>query len=415
MTGTALLLLVLLLSSAFFSGAEIALFSLNEARVRALVEEQRRGAEALLRMKQNPERLLTTILVGNNIANIGSASLATALALDLVGDRGVAVATGVMTVLVLIFGEITPKSLAAANAEAISLSVAPVLSLLSRVLAPIVIPVETLTRWVVQRRSGEAPPRVTEGEIREMAAIGHREGAIEDHERRLVERAFTLDERTVWDVMTPRVDMVAWPADRRLQDIASELKTTRFSRVPVYRGSIDQVVGVLYVREAYQALVDGRDLTLGELAREPILVPGSLSLIRLLALFQGRRTHLGIVIDEYGGTDGLVTLEDVLEELVGEIEDETDLAWRPIIQLNERELIAEGSAEVREINEILGTSLSQEETRSINGFLLEELDRVPQTGEEIVREGVRIRVLEAVETQVLRVKLELEDEATASP
>ncbi|MBA4157322.1 MAG: DUF21 domain-containing protein, partial [Gemmatimonadetes bacterium] len=225
MIGSLVTLAILILLSGFFSGAEIALFSLGEARVRSLVEEGRRGAQALADLKSNPERLLVTILIGNNIVNIGAASLATALALDVFGNQGVAYATGVMTLLILIFGEITPKGFSSVNNVQVGLAVAPVVHLLSRVLYPIVLPLEALTRWFLRRSARVGAPSVTEGEIREMTAIGHREGSIDEHERQIIERAFWLDEKRAWDIMTPRVDIFAWPATRTLAEIADELNT----------------------------------------------------------------------------------------------------------------------------------------------------------------------------------------------
>jgi putative hemolysin len=406
MLSSFLLLAVLIVLSSFFSGAEIAMFSINQARVQSLRDEGRRGAAMLAAMKGNPEKLLTTILVGNNVVNIWAAALATALALQLFGQAGIAYATGAMTLLVLVFGEITPKSFAAAHSVRIALAIAPILYFLSRALFPIVVPLEALTRWFVRRSEASGVPTVTEGEIREMTAIGHREGEIDEHERKIIERAFRLDTTRAWDIMTPRVEIFAWPASRRLDEIVPHLKTLRFSRIPVYGDSIDDIQGVLYIRDAYQALIAGRrQATLGELARDPFFVPGSVILTQLLSDFQTRRIHLGVVIDEYGGTDGLVTLEDILEELVGEIEDETDLARQPIIRISRQEILVEGAADLREINHFFNTSFPQLEHRSLNGYLLDELGYVPKPGEEHEREGVLIRVEAASDTQVLRARL----------
>jgi putative hemolysin len=404
--GSLILLGVLILLSGFFSGAEIALFSLGEARVRTLVEEGRRGAKRLAYLKSNPERLLATILIGNNIVNIGAASLATALALNVFGSQGVAYATGVMTLLVLVFGEITPKGLASANNVKISLLVAPILYFLQRVLYPIVVPFEALTRWFVRRSNRMGVPSVTEGEIREMTAIGHAEGSIDERERQIIERAFWLDETRAWDIMTPRVEIFAWPADRPLGEIAEELPAVRYSRIPVFGESIDDILGVLYVRDAYQALVSGqREVAIREFGREPLFVPGSISLTKLLSEFQTRRIHMGIVIDEYGGTDGLVTLEDVLEELVGEIVDETDIERQSMVRISRREIEVEGSADLREINHFFNTAFPQLEHRSLNGYILDELGYVPKPGTEVESDGIIIRILESTDTQVHRARL----------
>lgn len=396
-----ILLVILLTLSAFFSAAEIALFSLGDPRIRTLREEGRRGAVAAERIKANPERLLATILVGNTAANVGAAALTTRLALVLGGSTWFAYAIGGTTLAILLFGEIVPKGMATTYADRVAPAVAPVVHLLSRLLYPIVVPLEHLIRWFVRRSQREGRLTVTEGEIREMTAIGHREGAIDEHERRIIERAFRLDETRAWDIMTPRVDIFAWPADRTLASIATELPTLRFSRVPVYGESVDDIVGILYMRDAYHALVAGqRDVTLRELAREPFFVPGSIPLTRLLGDFQTRRIHMGVVIDEYGGTDGLVTLEDILEELVGEIVDETDLERQPLVRVSRTELLVEGSADLREINHFFNTAFPQLEHRSLNGYLLDELGYVPREGEEIEREGVLIRIIKSSETQV---------------
>ncbi len=230
---------------------------------------------------------------------------------------------------------------------------------------------------------------------------------MEEHERQLIERAVRLDEWRAWDIMTPRVDVFAWQDSLTLAAIAPQLGTVPYSRVPVYGASVDDITGVLYLRDAYQALVTGqRNVPLRELAREPLIVPGSVALTKLLRDFQTRRIHLAIVVDEYGGTDGLVTLEDVLEELVGEIVDETDVPEEePIVRISRHELLAAGDADLREINHFFNTSLPQLEHRSLNGYLLDELGRVPDAGEALERDGVRIEVLEATETQVLRARV----------
>ncbi len=396
---------ILILLSAFFSGSEIALFSITDSRVRALVDEQRPGSSALQRLKNRPERLLATILLVTISANVVAAVLTTSVALRTYGDPGIAWAAGLVVFLVLVFGEITPKGLAMGSTERVALRVAGPVLLLSRILAPLVIPLEWLTKWFSNRSRKEGQVGVTEGEMREMTAIGNGE-MVNEQERRIIERAFRLDESRAWDIMTPRVDILAWPADRPLSAIISELPLLRFSRVPIYRDSVDDIVGILYTRDAYQALVSGhRDVPLADLAREPFFVPGSIPLTRLLSDFQTRRIHMGIVIDEYGGTDGLVTLEDILEELVGEINDETDLDYQPVIRLSRDEILVEGATDLREINHFFGTNFPQLEHRSLNGYLLDEVGHVPPPGERVEREGVTITVVASSETQVLQARL----------
>ena len=404
MTVTLALLVFLLILSGFFSGAEIALFSLAEPRVRALVRARRPGARALEKLKRNPERLLIIIRIGNNGARIGAAAVATYAATERFGSAGVGLATGVTTLLVLFFGEITPRRFAARNADRLSLLAAPFLAGLGRLLLPVVLPLEWLARRVLPDGGGDT--HVSEWEIRSMARLGHQSGDIEAHERQFIDRVFTLDRLRAREIMTPRVDVLAWEDSRSLGDIADELADVRFSRIPVYGESLDDVTGVLYRTEAYRALLGGRkDAPLSSIAREPYFVPDTITLIELLEQFRARRVHMGLVVDEHGGLDGLVTLEDILEELVGDIVDETDLPPEPIIRLRRDEIAVDAGAELREINDAFGTSFPVDEYRSLNGFLLGVLGRVPAAGETVEHGDVRIRVVASTDTQVTRARI----------
>jgi putative hemolysin len=401
-----LTLAVLLLLSAFFSGSEIALFSVPQARARALADQGRRGSRALVELRSRPDRLLVTILIGNNVANIAAASIATLEATRTFGSAGVGVATGAVTLLVLFFGEITPKSFASAHAVAVSLFAAPIILGLSRALVVLVAPLEAVTRLLVPRAPGRGAHGVTELEIRKLTQMGHLAGAIEEHERRLIERAFLMDTTRAWEVMTPRVDIFAWPQDRTVAELSPELGGVPYSRIPIYGESLDDITGILYLRDAFEELVGGRgDTTLAALAREPFFLPGSLTLVELLREFQSRRVHMGVVVDEYGGTDGIVTLEDILEELVGEIVDEVDVPEETIVRISRDEALVDGSADLRDINDLFGTDLPVAEHRSLNGYLLEELGRVPRPREVIERRGLKIEVLGGTETQVTRARL----------
>jgi len=405
MTGLILVLALLIALSGFFSGSEIALFSIPDTRAEGLADEGRRGARALVRVKSNADRLLITLLIGNNVANIGAASVATYAATEAFGSAGVGIATGGMTLLVLFFGEIVPKSFAAANAERISLAIAPIFLALSKALAVLVVPLEALTRSVLPSSEGVIPT-VTEAEIRALTEIGHEVGEIDPHERRIIQQAFKLDTTQAWEVMTPRVGIFAWPADRALSDIAPELQTVPFSRIPVYGDSLDEVTGILYVRDAYQALVSGqRDVELGWLAREAMFVPASVVLSQLLAEFQARRIHAGIVVDEHGGTDGLITLEDILEELVGEIVDETDVPSEPFKRVGKDTIVVEGGVDLREINHFFNCTLPVLEHRSLNGYLMQVFGRVPDPQESAEVEGLRIEVISSSDKNVTRARI----------
>jgi CBS domain containing-hemolysin-like protein len=405
MIGTALLLVLLLALSGFFSSAEIAFFSISQTRARSLAEEGKRGGNALVRLKANPERLLITILIGNNVANIGAASVATYAATQLFGSAGVGLATGVMTLLVLFFGEITPKSFAVSNSMRLSLGAAPVIETLQRVLSPLVRPLERITRWILPKAK-DGTGGVSEMEIRRLSQMAYLSGMIDERERRLIEQAFLLDTTKARDAMTPRVEIFAWPETFTVGEIADELRSLPYSRIPVYEDTVDRITGVVHLRDLYQAISSGRRLsTLRELAREPFVVPEMMPLSTLLGEFQNRRIHLGIVVDEYGGTDGLITLEDILEELVGEIHDEVDIPEEQIVRLGRNKILVDASAELRDINHFFNTAFPVDEHRSLNGYLLHELGRVPERGEAIEREGVRIEVLGAGDAQITHCRL----------
>jgi CBS domain containing-hemolysin-like protein len=394
----------LLAVSAVLTALGAAVLKVGSSRVRTLQEEGFSGAEQLAELRADEAgtrmvlRLLTRAL---NLAAVGVATIASEMAWGPVAALEI-LAVGIVAVLLLT--DLLPRFVAARYPVRLALlASAPLLALTRRL--------RTLLRAILRVEtafspSGEGEASREERELREIQRLGAEEGVLEEHESLLVERAFRLDELTAWDVMTPRVDVFAWKDTLTLDEIAGQLSSVPYSRVPVYGESVDDISGVLYVREAYQALVDGkRSLTLSSLARDPFFVPGSLSLSRLLRDFQARRIHMGIVADEFGGIDGLVTLEDVLEQLVGDIVDEKDVAEETLVRLSRSEAVADAGVDLREINYAFNLSFPTLEHRSLNGFILEALGHVPRVGQTLERCGVRIEIVDATETQVLRAKL----------
>lgn len=398
-TGTVLLLVS---ASALLTGAVTAVFSVGAARLRTLVEEGFEGADALARVRTRSPALQAAAHLLITLLNLLAVGLGVALGARVDGVRGSLMALTATVVLLILVAEILPRGLGARRPIRIALAAAPLLLALERWVGGALSPIVRLELLLSGADEGDAEAR----EVRELANLGREEGVVDHEEHALVERAFRLDELTAFDVMTPRVDIFAWRQDLTLDEVVEKLAETTYSRVPVYGASIDDVTGVLYVREAYERWVAGdRQATLGSLARDPFFVPGSMALSRLLRDFQARRLHMGIVADEYGGTDGLVTLEDVLEELVGEIVDENDADEEPLLRIGRDALVADGSVDLREINYAFGVSLPTAENRSLNGFILDELGYVPASGESLEREGVAIEVLEASGTQVVRARL----------
>jgi CBS domain containing-hemolysin-like protein len=399
------LVVLLLLLSAFFAAASTAVFSVGGSRIRTLLEEGFGGAEELSELRSRAgsiQGLLLLFASSFQVLTVGVVTGWCAIRWEL---PGFLLGLFASTLGVLLFGQFLPRSMAARRSIRIALGVAPFLLFMERFLGPLLSPFLRLGSYLARATGGEGSTQ-EEREVREITALGQREGVVGMEEHELVERAFRLDELTVWDVMTPRVAIFAWPDSLALEDIVEELEKVPYSRIPVYGESVDDITGILHVREAYLNFIAGQGTaSLESLAREPFFVPGSLPLTRLLKDFQARRIHLGIVADEFGGTDGLVTLEDLLEELVGEIEDETDLPEEPLVRISKTEIIANGALDLRELNYAFKLSLPQSENRSLNGLIIEELGYVPAKGESLERHGVRIDVVDATETQVLRARV----------
>ena len=405
MTILVLALFLALLLSGFFTAAELSLFSVPQQRIAALLEEKRPGSAALADLRKRPGRALVLLRLGDALADLSAGVITGYLAYLEWNVLGAIIAVVIMAGIIVFVGELAPLSVAMNRGVTVALIISPPLRFFIRIFGPIIAPLERLS-GVIPLRSLDFVTSLTENNVRELNVLGHSDGPIEEHERQLIERAFRLDETKAWNIMTPRVDIFALPDSMTLAEVAQELDTFRHTRVPVYGENIDDITGIVYRHDVYHSLVRGHgDLTLRSLAREPLIVPGSISVTKLLGEFQTRRVHLAIVVDEYGGTDGLVTLEDVLEELVGEIADEKDVAEDLITRVSRTEIIAQGEADLREINNIFHTAFPQLEHRSLNGYLLEELGRVPEAGETLEREGVLIEVLEATETQVVRARL----------
>ncbi len=404
MTGSVVAVALLLLVSGALAAAGAAVFQVGASHVRTLQDEGFRGAAELARLRSEPERTRGGIRLVESALKLAAVGIVGVVS---EGEWGslVSLATLAAAVLIaLVAADLLPRAVAARHPIRIALLASPFLVVMSGWLRRLGAPIARIEEALVGKAESEVT--VEERELREIQELGHEEGVLEEHESLLVERAFRLDELTAYDVMTPRVDVFAWKDSMTLKEAVDQLDGVPYSRIPVYGESVDDVTGILHVREVYQAFVQGpQDRMLSSLAREPFFVPGSLSLSKLLRDFQARRIHIGIVADEFGGVDGLVTLEDVLEELVGEIVDETDLEEADLIRVSETEALADAAVDLRDINHEFGVDLPTLEHRSLNGFILEELGYVPSVGEALERSGVRIEVVEATDTQVLRARL----------
>ncbi len=402
LAGTALMSILL---SALCSASETATTSIGTSQLRTMEEEGFRGATALAELRTRAHQSRTALLFLNTLFNTMAVGTVVLLGNTLRGTAGGWWGLLAGSLAVLILGQGIPRLLASRHPIRFALAAAPAVLVIVKGLAVATGPVRKLAVGVARTNGAEASSQ-EERDVRELTQLGQEEGLVGEDEHLLVERAFRLDELTAWDVMTPRVDIFAWKDSLTLEEIIGELKSVPYSRVPVYKDTTDDISGILYVREAYENYVDGRTtMMLSQLAREPLFVPGSLPLTQLLHQFQARRIHMGIIADEFGGTDGLATLEDILEELVGEIVVETDVDEEALVRISKTQILAPGGIDVREINYAFNVALPQLGQRSLNGFILEELGHVPQPGETVERAGVRIEILTASDTQVLTTRL----------
>jgi putative hemolysin len=395
-SGTKIIILVILiLLSAFFSGVEIALFSLSRLRVKHLVKKKVRGARMVERLKAKPERLLVTILIGNNVVNIGASALATSIVFQLTESYAVGITTGIMTLIILIFGEITPKTLAARYNEGIALTVAKPLHILQTLLFPVMIVFEALTNLLTNISGQKKRPLVTQEEIETFVSVAEKAGQIKDVERRMIHRIFKLDDLEAKDVMTPRHKIVSLSADSKVKDVAEVFHSKGYSRLPVYKGNLDHIKGFVHVVDVQQSLLGKESQVVDTIMRPILFVPESKKLDSLLRFFQRKKQHIAVVVNQFGTNIGLVTLEDVLEEIVGEIMDETEKIEPVIKKLSERSYLVQGGADIDEINEKCKLNLPEDKVPyTISRYILDKIGRIPREGEIIRLPKLEIKVRE---------------------
>lgn len=410
-------LAVLLVLSGVFSGSETALTTLSIARAEGLRKEGRRGAQAVYELKLDPSRMLITILIGNNVVNIAASAMATVVATRWLGAIGPGIAVGVLTVLVLIFGEITPKSLATRYSERISLFMGPLILGLMRLMYPAVWLFQRLTNWIQSKTGGTRDPLVTESELITMIEYGEEEGAIEAGEADMIERVFKFGDLRVEDVMTPRGDVFALDGRRSIADALPQIAAESYTRIPLFEDDPTEVVAVIYVRDVLEALADGsEDKPLSSIARNPLVVPRNQPVDDLVALLRRKKQHLAVVVDEHGSMQGVVTLEDLLEELVGEIYDESDEMRQEYTELPEGDgILVDGSAELRVVETYFGTELPGKSTDSVSRWLLHHIERIPEAEEKFSFDGFEVVVHSASSHRIHQVALKRLSDAENTP
>ena len=405
-----LVILVLLLSaSAFFSSAETALMTSNKLRIRNLAENGDKRAEKVLEITANTDKMLSAILIGNNIVNLSASALSTTLTLKMFGSSLVGIATGILTFLILVFGEITPKNVASKNAENIALKYIGIISVLVVILTPVIYVVNKVAGIVISLfvKNNDDNNMVTEDELRAMVEVSHEDGVIEKEEKKMIVNVVDFGDTVAGDIMLPRVDMEMVSVECSYEEILKIFREERYTRIPVYEESPDNVIGILNVKD-FLLIEDKENFSVKEHLREPLYTYEYKKTSSLMVDMRKTGANIVIVLDEYGTTVGLITLEDMLEEIVGEIRDEFDADEdEGITKISETEYLIDGSTNLDDVNDRIGLELSSEEYESIGGIIMEKLGRLPVEGEVITFDNIILTVKKMDHARIEKVGLKL--------
>lgn len=385
--------------SAFFSSTETALTTVNKIRVRTLAENGDKQAEYVLKIIEDPSKMLSAILIGNNVVNLYASSLATVLATHIWGNKIVGIATGILTLLILIFGEITPKTVATIQAERIAFRFAKIIYYIMTVLTPVIFVVNQLSFLVLKllrvdvKAKGES---ITEDELRTIVEVSHEEGVIESEEKKMINNVFDFGDAVARDVMLPKVNMTFVDVDATYDELMEVFRSEKYTRYPVYEETTDNVIGIVNIKDLFLIPKD-KEFKLRDYLREPYYTYEFKKTTELMVELRKTMNSVAIVLDEYGATAGLITLEDMLEEIVGEIRDEYDADEEDSIRkINPKEYVIEGAMKLDDLDDQLGLDLKSEDYDSVGGYIIGLLDHLPQAGEEVTSGNLRF-VVDTVE------------------
>ena len=386
------ILLILLMLSALFSSAETSLTTVSKLRVRSLAEDGNKRARVLLKLVENPANMLSAILIGNNVVNLSASSLTTSVVLELSGSQGAAIATGILTLLILIFGEITPKRLATLHNEKMALMYAPLFMTFTRLLTPVIFIVNKLSfgvMFILRIDPNEKAAPITESELRTVVDVSHEEGVLENEEHQMITNVVDFGDSLAKDIMVPRIDMVFANSEMSYDELMAVFRQDLYSRMPVYSETRDNIIGVINLKDIFFYEGKAEDFKIQDFLREPFFTYEFKKTSELMSEMRRNNTAMAIVLDEYGATAGLITLEDLLEEIVGEIRDEYDADEVDSIRaISPDEYIAEGAAKLDDINDAFGLKLESDDYDSIAGHIINRLEHLPHMGESIQEENV---------------------------
>lgn len=405
------ILVILLCLSGLFSSAETSLSSLNIIKIKQLKKKGVKKAEILDRLLDKSSKILATILIGNNIVNIAATAIATELTLNIVtGEKATFLVTVTMTILILVFGEITPKTYSSYNPEKVAMKLGRFLEILSTIFSPILFVLNKITQILIRSLGGNVTNNrntVSEEEIKTLVDVGEEVGIIEKQEREMIKSIFEIGDIKVTEVMVPRIDTVYLEEDTSIEEAIKKVIKYGYSRIPIINESIDNIIGVVYAKDLLSCYLSNskKNLEIKSFIRPAYYVPQSKKAIDLLTEMQLEKVHMAIVLDEYGGTLGLVTIEDILEEIVGDILDEYDDEKNLIEFIDENIVIVNSKISIEETNEILGENIPLDEYESLGGFVFNLLGRIPEVGDVIEYNNIVFKVLEVQNRRVKKIEL----------
>ena len=407
MLGTNIIILVvLILLSAFFSGIETALMSLSMIKVRSLVKQKKKGSDALHRLKQKPHKLIITILIGNNLVNIGAAALATVVFTGLFGSKGVGIATGIMTFLILVFGETSPKTFATQNAERISLVIARPIEVLYYCLSPVVIVFEQITKAMSRILGSKKEKAISEEEIKTIVTMGKEEGILSKEAAEMMHNVIKFEDRKIPEIMTLKKNMKLVDGKARLKDVLNYVVKSPYSRFPVYIKTRDNIIGVLDVDDVLRYVKNKKiNVKVRKLSKPISFILESKDIVELLNEFEGKKIPMAIVVSKKGKISGLITVEDILEEIVGEIFDKSEREKVHIKEQDYRLIRVDADASIEEVNKVLHLGLRKGHFDTIAGFVRHHFNRIPRKGEKIKLKKVTIVVENATRNRIKSVKI----------
>ena len=410
-----LIVLGLLALSAFFSSSETAMMAVNKIRIRNLADAGLSSAQTLMKVLDNQPKMLSAILIGNNIVNISASSLATILVTRAFGDMYVGVGTGILTLLVLIFGEITPKTSATLYSETMALRFAKPIYMIMQVLTPVIFIVDKLSQGVLRLLHVDPNKKqdaITEDELRTIVEVSHEEGVIESDEKKMIYNVFDFGDSVAKDIMVPRIDMTFIDVDATFSEVIEVFREVKYTRYPVYEETTDNVIGIINIKDLLLT-ENQKKFCIRDYLREPLYTYEFKKTAELMVELRKTQNNIAIVLDEYGATAGLITLEDMLEEIVGEIRDEYDEDEEDLIRrIGPREYVVEAAMKLDDLNDQLGLDLESEDYDSIGGFIIGLLDHLPEEGEEVTHRNLRLVVDQVDRNRIDKIHLYIQEEET---